>query len=270
MVGARDVTEQKRAEAALRESEERYRGLFEIESDAILMLDCASGRFLDVNTAASNLYGYTRDEFLGLRVGDISAEPEKTYAAIADHEAEIHLRWHRKKDGTVFPVDIAGSYFDCQGRHLHVAAIRDVTERKQADQALKASEAKYRRLYESMRDAYVSIAMDGHIQECNTAYVEMLGYTREELRSIAHADLTPAKWHATEAQIVAQQILPCGYSDIYEKEYRRRDGTTFPVELRTFLLQDDAGHPCGMWAIVRDITDRKRVETAMQESEARY
>jgi two-component system cell cycle sensor histidine kinase/response regulator CckA len=133
---------------------------------------------------------------------------------------------------------------------------------------LKASEQKYRRLFESMMDAYVSVDMDGHILETNHSYQTMLGYSEAELRSLTYSDLTPEKWHATESRIVKEQVIQLGYSFAYEKEYRRKDGTLFPIELRTFLLRDDSGQPSGMWAIIRDITERKRVETALRRSES--
>ena len=102
------------------------------------------------------------------------------------------------------------------------------------------------------------------------AFQTLLGYSEEELKQLYYTDLTPEKWHAFESEIVKNQIIPRGYSDVYEKEYRKKDGTTFPVELRTFLLRDPSGQPIGMWAIIRDITERKREERALRESEARY
>ncbi|MFA6133487.1 MAG: diguanylate cyclase [Phycisphaerae bacterium] len=134
---------------------------------------------------------------------------------------------------------------------------------KRAEKALDASEIRYRRLHESMRDAFVNVDMAGRILEFNEAYRIMLGYEGEELRAIAHVDLVPEKWHALEAEIVDTQILARGYSDVYEKEYRRKDGTTLPVELRTNLLRDEEGKPVGMWAIVRDITERKQIESRL-------
>lgn len=140
-------------------------------------------------------------------------------------------------------------------------------ERARAEEALRQSEARYRLLHESLRDAFVQADMDGHILDCNDLYLQLLGYTREELRPLTYVDLTPEQWHALEADIIRQQVISRGFSDIYEKEYRRKDGTIFPVELRTVLSRNLAGEPNGMWAIVRDITDRKHADEALRESE---
>ena len=111
-----------------------------------------------------------------------------------------------------------------------------------------------------MRDAFVGCELDGAIREFNDAYVQMNGYRPDEIYGLNYRDITPEKWHAFEDEIHKKQVFPRGYSDIYEKEYRRKDGTIFPVELRATLLRDDAGNPAGLWAIVRDISERKRVE----------
>jgi PAS domain S-box-containing protein len=94
----------------------------------------------------------------------------------------------------------------------------------------------------------------------------MVGYSEEELGRLTYEQLTPVKWHAAEASIVAEQILPRGYSRVYEKEYQRKDGTILPVELRTFLVQEGP-RPVAMWAIVRDISERKSAEAALAEQE---
>jgi PAS domain S-box-containing protein len=97
----------------------------------------------------------------------------------------------------------------------------------------------------------------------------MLGYTSDEMLSLTYQDLTPERWHKFEADVVQTQILPRGFSEIYEKEYRRKNGTDFPVELRTMLMRDAEGRPSAMWAIVRDISERKRAEDALRESDER-
>lgn len=153
------------------------------------------------------------------------------------------------------------------GKHLMAGYTLDITERKRSEESLRKSEEKYRLLHESMMDAFVRVDMDGAIQETNRACQDMLGYSADELKQLKYFDLTPAKWHAFESQIVKEQIIPRGYSNVYEKEYRKKDGTTFPIELRTFLLRDTAGQPCGMWAIIRDITMRKYMEDQLFQAQ---
>ena len=115
-----------------------------------------------------------------------------------------------------------------------VCLASDITKRKQIENALRESEAKYRRLHESMRDAFVSVGMNGRILESNQAYRALLGYSEEELRQLTYLDLTPEQWHTREAKIVQEQVLPRGYSEVYEKEYRHKDRTVLPVESAAF------------------------------------
>ncbi len=139
-------------------------------------------------------------------------------------------------------------------------------ERAQLLADVRTSEAKYRHLYECLIDGFVGVDMQGRLQLWNPAFEAILGYSESELRTLTYQDLTPERWHASEARIVAEQVLVRGYSDLYEKEYRRRDGRVFPVELRTHLLRDASGQPVGMWAIVRDITERKQAEANLRAS----
>jgi PAS domain S-box-containing protein len=142
----------------------------------------------------------------------------------------------------------------------------DITERKQTEEKITESERKYRKLYEGSRDGFVRVDMAGNIKEFNHAYHEMLGYSEEELRKLGHGDITAKKWHSMEAKIVKEQILKEGFSRVYEKEYTRKDGTVFPVSLRVYLIKDANGRPSGMWAFVRDITERKKMEEELRRS----
>jgi two-component system, sensor histidine kinase and response regulator len=146
--------------------------------------------------------------------------------------------------------------------------IEETEKRKTAEAALQESEEKYRRLFNTMTDAFVAVDMKGKIIEYNNIYRDMLGYSDNEIRSLSYDNITPEKWHSFEAKIVEEQILKNGSSDVYEKEYRRKDGLVFPVELRTSLMRDDEGNPAGMWAIVRDITERKKSEEDLRISES--
>jgi len=141
---------------------------------------------------------------------------------------------------------------------------------KKAQETLRISEERYRSLYDGMTDAYVAVKMDGTILHFNQAYQKMVGYDVDELHNLTYYDLTPEKWHAYEAEITENQVIRRGYSDIYEKEYIRKDGTIFPVELRVALIRGESGKPAGMWALIRDISVRKIIEQTLRDSEARY
>jgi PAS domain S-box-containing protein len=145
---------------------------------------------------------------------------------------------------------------------------RDITAQKKAELDLRRSEDRHRLLHEGLRDAFVEVAMDGRVIDCNDLYCELVGYSRDELASLTYIDLTPARWHAFEERIVRTEIVPRGFSEVYEKEYRRKDGTLVPIELRTILTRDAAGRPQSMWAVVRDIGVRKRSEAELRRSEA--
>ena len=110
-----EIAEHKRAEEALRESEDKYRQLFELESDAIVLVDNATGQILEANAAASALYGYSREEWLAKKNTDVSAQPDETRRVTVEEGTWIPVRYHRRKDGTVFPVEITASTFHVAG-----------------------------------------------------------------------------------------------------------------------------------------------------------
>ena len=137
---------------------------------------------------------------------------------------------------------------------------RETTALREAETALRHSELKYRRLYESIADGFVYVDMQGRFLETNEAYRRMVGYSEEELAGMTFFDITPEKWHAFERQAVLGQLLAGEASEVYEKEYRHRDGHLLPVELGAFLVRDENGREEGIWAIARNLTERKRTE----------
>ena len=153
------------------------------------------------------------------------------------------------------PLELVGSWID-------------VTSQIEAELANQVSEIRYRKLYETMMDSFSRTDMSGRYIEFNQPFCEMVGYQPEELYDLTYNDLTPAKWHDMEAEIVEQQIITRGFSEIYEKEYIRKDGTVFSVELRIGLTRDATGEPESLWAIVRDITERKKNEALLLSARA--
>ena len=138
-----DVTEYHKTEQQLRDSEEKYQELFELGMEAVFLIDNESGLILEANSAASDMYGYTREELLERRNVDLSAEEEQTQKvtrSTAEGSVVVPQRQHRRKDGTVFPVEITGRFFELKGRSVHVAAIRDLTTRHSLEEQLRQAQ----------------------------------------------------------------------------------------------------------------------------------
>lgn len=159
-----EITELKTTEETLRESEAKYRQLFDIESDALFLIDSQSGKLLEANLAAVSLYGYSRDELLNMRHVDLSAEPEETEKATVEAGSIgtvfIPLRYHRKKDGTKYPVEINSASLLWKGRPAIMPAIRDISERMKAEAAIHRNASVQTILREITETAMFSISLE--------------------------------------------------------------------------------------------------------------
>lgn len=266
-----DNTIRRELEEELRKSESKYRHIVETAHEGIWMLN-QDNLTVFVNARLSGMLGYTAEELLG-------TPPRKYYAPGFLEKAEAMSEEHKKgkvlltdwlylrKDGSLLWCIVSSKpILDEEGNYMgSLAMITDITERKKAEEELRQSETRFRMLHESLRDAFVQVDMEGHIIGFNKIFCDMLHYSPEELHHLTYQDLTPENWHSYERSIVNEQIIPLGYSQVYEKEYRRKDGTVFPVELRTILSTDENGNAVSMWAIIRDITERKQAELKLKQ-----
>ena len=265
IVVGRDITERRQIEEALRESESRYRQLFELESDAIVLIDNETGRILEANSAAVDLYGYSRNELLQKRNTDLSAEPEQTqeltHKTPLGSKALIPMRWLRKRDGTVFPAEITGRFFSWCGRSVHIAAIRDIAERQRILVELRASEARFRSIFELSPLGIALISKhDYRFVQANPRYCELLGYPLEQLRRMTAAEIThPEDWPQSEQLLKALSAEKrTGFA--LQKRYLHQSGACRWVSVTADLLTEDHhGEPL-IIGIVEDITERRQAE----------
>ncbi|GAB4284594.1 MAG: hypothetical protein Fur0025_15440 [Oscillatoriaceae cyanobacterium] len=255
----RDITHRKQAQASLRESEERFRRLSGATFEGIIVHD--RGKIIDVNTALANLFGGEISELIGCDILEI-IEPEYRDLVWANTIAGYEKPYEvlaLKKDGFLFPAEIEEKVIPYEGRLLRVAAIRDITKRKQAEGALRESEARFRALVEQAADAFVIHDMEGRIIDVNQSACESLGYTRAEMLGLSVADIED-NFESERVKEKWRQLVP-GVPTTIEGVQRRKDGTTFPVEIRVGLV--DAGVKKLILALCRDVTERKLAEEAL-------
>ena len=260
----KDITERKRAEEALKESEEKYRELFEMESDAIFLIENSTGSILEVNQAASVLYGYSREELLQKRNTDLSAESEDTHAATQERWTYVPVRYHRKKDGIVFPVEITARHFTWQGREVHIAAIRDITERKRAEEALRDSEFKFRTLFDSSPQAIALTEFQtGKLVDVNVKFCELTKYASEEIMG---RTTTECEFYseADRARFI-DKFQGTGEVLGLEMDFKAKDGSTLHMQMFSRVIQ--IGKEELLLTMFLDMTEQKRLEVQFQQAQ---
>lgn len=232
------ITPRKLTEQALQESEARYRTFFSVEPDALLLVDIETLQILDANEAAVDLYGYTHEELLTRTIVDLSAEPALTRASIQSTERKqvehVPLRYHLRKDGTRFPIELSARAFTLGDRNVIFAAIRDITIRQKAELALQESEEKYRTLFAVEPDTLLLFDLHTlHILDANNAAMRSYGYTREEFLTLSIDDI------ATEPEEIRVRIQALKVGDVEVIPFRshvRKDGSIFPVDISVSVV----------------------------------
>jgi PAS domain S-box-containing protein len=264
------------AEQALIDSENRYRQLFEAESDAILLVENATGKIIEANKAAETLYQYSHDELVAMKNVDVSAEPEKTRQANIQHEnpigelLQIPLRIHRRKDGTEIPVEITGCYFEFNGKSVHIATIRDISARLKAEaalreevEALKKAEETLRHqahILENISEVIITADFNFTIQSWNPAAERLYGWTA--------AEVIGKQANQIIKKIYSDDILKRSLDILFreghwsgETVHYHKNGTPVHILESASLLRDLDGNPTTIVSFQRDITERVRAET---------
>src|SRR5215210_1918033 len=275
-----DITERKMAEEAVRENEKRFRQLFDQSVDALMVHD-ASGNIVDCNAEACRALGYSREELLALQIRDISGNLmsveekrssegptlwERALSGEPGKVAGIHRGEHRRKDGTTFPVEVFVGSVDYGGRRLIFASARDVTERRQAEEALREGEERYRTLVEAVQEGIAFIDPDGGlINYCNEAYAEILGLTPGEMLGRSFFDFLEGE--ERKRTLKQREMRHEGVSSSYEVTATAADGTEKILSATGSPIFDADGKYAGAVQTIVDVTERRRAEQELREAE---
>ncbi|MFH0728509.1 MAG: PAS domain S-box protein [Pseudomonadota bacterium] len=214
----RDISQRIQTDRELRESEEKFRQLFDMESDAIMMVDNDTHQILEVNASACALYGYEREELLNMRTYDISAEPDATRLVSKTKQEKVPNRYHKKKDGTVFAVEVNIGYFNWRGRSLHVSAIRDISSRLAAEEEKRNLEAQF---HEAQKMESIGTLAGGIAHDFNNLLMSIMGNATLALMNIHPADpchtyLNNIKRISNSGATLAKQLLGFARGGKYE------------------------------------------------------
>ncbi|MFQ5864166.1 MAG: PAS domain S-box protein [bacterium] len=258
-----DITERKRIEQELRESEERYRAAFEQAVDPIVLVDTETGAIAKFNRKAYENLGYTYEEFQKLNISDVEVietaeEVKKHIRKIVKERSDEFETKLKTKSGEILDVLANSKVIRYHGKILLQSIWRDITERKQAEEALRESEEKFRALVESTFEGVV-IYEKGKIIEANQSFAKMFGYELSEVMGLSHVEMTTPE----SAELVARNIQ-IGFEKPYEIIGVKKDGTTFDLE----VVGKDCQYQRRKVRVVamRDITERKQLENQLKVS----
>ncbi|MEW5913421.1 MAG: PAS domain S-box protein [Thermodesulfobacteriota bacterium] len=267
-----DITDRERARLALQESERKYRSLFEGLNDAVFITD-QKGNFLEVNQATCQRLGYSREEMLAMRVRDILAPEElsllsQRLSQLSEKGALIFEGVHRTRQGRVVPVEVSLRLVQYQGQEAVLSVVRDISERQAAAQALKESEQRFRALFEWAPVAVVVLNHQYEVVRVNSEFTALFGYQPAEAegRSIYELLVPPEEQPAakTHGQLVAR-----GQRPNFEGTRLRKDGSRVYTHISSRLVANEGREPV-FYVTYQDISERRRSEEALQQSETRY
>jgi PAS domain S-box-containing protein len=273
-----DITAERNAQAALRESEERYRRTFELAGSGLAQVGL-DGRFMRVNRRLCEFLGYSEAELVGMSVKQIShpedldavdARRAKLIAGEID-SLRLEKRYRRKDGATVWAHLAIALERDAAGRPLYaISVLDDITARKQAEERLRESEERYRRTFELAGSGIAHIGLDRKFIRVNRRLCEILGYPEQELIGMTGRHIS----HPEDLEVINTQRKRLYAGEIdhvhVEKRYVRKDGGAVWVAFSMVLERDGERRPQYEIAIFDDITERKRAEAALRESEARF
>jgi PAS domain S-box-containing protein len=271
---SRDITERKRAEEALKASEERYRTVIEQTADAIFLVDGHTRRILESNARFQELLCYTPEQLGEMTLYDIVAHDRESIDRNAQRimekdSHELGERSYRREDGSLLDVEVSVNLIDYDGREVMCCVARDITERKQAEEKLRESERRFRSLIQNASDLITILEEDGTIRYKSPSVERILGYSDEQIIDTNVFDYI----HPEDVQYVKRtfesNLERVGVHPPVQFRFRHADGSWRYIEaVRNNLLEDPGVR--GIVVNTRDITERKEAEEALKESEERY
>jgi PAS domain S-box-containing protein len=271
-----DITEQKRTEERLRQSEIRFRELFDRMSSGVAIYrpkgDGSAFLIEDINRAGQRISQVDREEVVGREVRDVFPgvvelglfevlqdvyrTGRSRHHPVAEYEDEDLSQW------------VENYVYKLPSDEI-VAVYDDVTERQQMEEALRESEGQYRSLYNSIRDAILVADTERTIIDCNPAFSDLFGYTLEEIEG----KQTHTVYESREEFEALGEALQGHVGDpnfLFTVHYRKKSGEVFPGETNVFYLRNDEGDVTGFIGLIRDVTERQRMERELRESRERY
>jgi PAS domain S-box-containing protein len=272
----REIAQRKQAEEALKESQKRFRIIFEEVTDGILLADPETKKFYFGNKAIYQMLGYNEEEIGNVGVMDIHPPKDLPYVLEQfekQNRREIILAKDipvKRKDGGVFYADVNSAPITLTGKTYLMGIFRDITERKKTEEAIRMSEERYRLLAENVRDAIWTMDLNLRFTYITPSIKGLLGYTVEECMNLTLDKILPPDHLEAVMKVFAERMTEAEFeqnsasrAEVLELEHIRKDGSKIWAEIKVSFLCDAEGRRVGILGVSRDITERKKSESEL-------
>ena len=239
----------------------------------IIVLTNTDGRVIEANARAATSYGYSREDLLQKHLGELwqapQSEPGGPLPAGFEADGRVVETWHRRQDGTVFPVEASTRTIDVDGAKFFQTIVRDITERKVMEEELRQAKQKLEAVIEAAPAGIVVLDLGGCVQLCNRAAERIYGWTAQEVLGCPVPDaIYPEEERAPSRQLWKE--MPGRVLSGMEARRVRKDGSPIEVSISSAPLFDGNGSVVGVMVVIVDISDRKKTERSLIESEERF
>jgi len=262
-----DITDRRKAEEMLRESEARYRSIFNTAGDAIFLVDQNSGTIVDVNQSAVRIYGYSTSELLGMNIKQLASEADNTIEAI-DNINRFHfvpLRRSVRKDGQSVLVEISASYFEMESKPYVIAIVHDITQRKKSEEELRRVNERLTLHFRETPLAYIEWNENMEVTDWNPAAEKIFGYKIDEVLGKHAFSLIVPPAIQSEIKELSETILQQTGGQRSTNENLTKDGHTIICNWYNTPLKDETGKVIGLASLVQDITEQKKLEAELEK-----
>ncbi|PKP47088.1 MAG: hypothetical protein CVT94_12540 [Bacteroidetes bacterium HGW-Bacteroidetes-11] len=262
-----DITDRRKAEEMLRESEARYRSIFNTAGDAIFLVDQNSGTIVDVNQSAVRIYGYSTSELLGMNIKQLASEADNTIEAI-DNINRFHfvpLRRSIRKDGQSVLVEISASYFEMESKPYVIAIVHDITQRKKSEEELRRVNERLTLHFRETPLAYIEWNEYMEVTDWNPAAEKIFGFKLDEVLGKHAFSLIVPPAIQSEIKELSETILQQTGGQRSTNENLTKDGHTIICNWYNTPLKDETGKVIGLASLVQDITEQKKLEAELEK-----
>ena len=257
---------QEKADKVLKASDERFRTLFNANSDTTWVIDQETGAIMDVSSAATRMYGFSKEEFIALNIEDISTDPQATWRTLHPIEGLAPLGYHRRKDGTTFPVEISSSIVTIEGRLTVIGTARDISERLKAEKDLRQERDRAQSYLDMAGFIFLTLDKEGKVTMLNKAGCRILGFAEPPIGREWTA-FVPERFRTEVAQRIEEVFSGNrGMMEYRENFILTQSGEERLIAWHSTFLQDESGTITGSLSSGEDITDRKAALDTITEA----